>query len=265
MLLQMEGLVNINHQEITAVAAPPRPAVVATPPPVTTTPPPPAVTVNNEKDGFDFFDPRGVAPAPTLAFAPQGSGGGEMEDLFGSLSESFSSSNALALVTSTSSITTEVHPPANTNPYLTFDTSSTSRAFDDPFGDVDILPPPGPSQNAFPSQNGQASSLSVEPNHTTFPSSFSTPFGQPPTFSSQGQGGQPFQPQASQSMQHPAFPPQGVQQQQPMPQLAFQLLGGHQSIPQSASQLPGVQQQQQLPQSAFQRDLLLFTYSQHEY
>ncbi|CAI9259633.1 unnamed protein product [Lactuca saligna] len=107
----------------------------ATPPPVTTTPPPPAVTVNNENDGFDFFDPRGVVPAPALAFALQGSGGGEMEDLFGSLSESFSSSNALAVVTSTSSITTEVHPPANTNPYLTFDTSSTSRAFDDPFGD----------------------------------------------------------------------------------------------------------------------------------
>lgn len=117
---------------------------------------------------------------------------------------------------------------------------------------ADILPPPGPSQTAFPSQNGRASSLSVEPNHTTFPSSFSTPFGQPPTFSSQGQGGQPFQPQAAQSMPHPAFPPQGVQQQQPMPQLAFQLLGGHQSMPQSASQLLGVQQWQQLPQSAFQ-------------
>ncbi|CAI9297389.1 unnamed protein product [Lactuca saligna] len=254
----MKGLVNINHQEIPAAATPPPPAAAATPPPVTTTPPPPVVTVNNENDGFDFFDPRGAAPTPSLAFAPQGSGSGEMDDLFGSLSESFFSSYALALVTSTSSITTEVHPPANTNPYLTFNTSSTSRV-------PDILPPPGPSQTAFPSQNGQASSLSVEPNHTTFPSSFSTPFGQPPTFSSQGQAGQPFQPQAAQYMQHPAFPPQGVQQQQPMPQLAFQLLGGHQSMPQSASQLPGVQQQQQLPQSAFQRDLLLFTYSQHEY
>ncbi|CAI9260791.1 unnamed protein product [Lactuca saligna] len=130
-----QRLVNINHQEIPAATAPPPPAAAATPPPVTTTPPPPAVTVNNENDGFDFFDPRGVVPAPALAFALQGSGGGEMEDLFGSLSESFSSSNALAVVTSTSSITTEVHPPANTNPYLTFDTSSTSRAFDDPFGD----------------------------------------------------------------------------------------------------------------------------------
>ncbi|XP_023741696.1 clathrin interactor EPSIN 2 isoform X2 [Lactuca sativa] len=300
--------VNINHQEIPAAAAPPPPAAAATPPPVTTTPPPPAVTVNNENDGFDFFDPRGAAPAPALAvaLAPQASGGGEMEDLFGSLSESFSSSNALALVTSTSSITTEVHPPANTNPYLTFDTSSTSQAFDDPFGDgpfkavpstdgfsaqpptspftttaeppsfsvdpmsgsggfgdtfdfdstvdilADILPPPGPSQTAFPSQNGQTSSFSAEPNQTTFPSSFSTPFGQPPTFSSQGQGGQPFQPQAAQSMPHPAFPPQGVQQQQSMPQSAFQLPGGHQSMPQSASQLPGVQQQQPMPQSAFQ-------------
>ncbi|XP_052622668.1 clathrin interactor EPSIN 2-like [Lactuca sativa] len=127
--------VNINHQEIPAAAAPPPPAAAATPPPVTTTPPPPAVTINNENDGFDFFDPRGAAPAPSLALAPQGSGSGEMEDLFGSLSKSFSSSNALALATSTSSITTKVHPPANTNPYLTFDTSSTSRAFDDPFGD----------------------------------------------------------------------------------------------------------------------------------
>ncbi|CAI9297794.1 unnamed protein product [Lactuca saligna] len=172
MLLQMEGLVNINHQEIPAATAPPPPAAAATPPPVTTTPPPPAVTVNNENDGFDFFDPRGVVPAPALAFALQGSGGGEMEDLFGSLSESFSSSNALAVVTSTSSITTEVHPPANTNPYLTFDTSSTSRAFDDPFGDADILPPPGPSQTAFPSQNGQASSLSAEAAYATV--SFST-------------------------------------------------------------------------------------------
>ncbi|CAI9302921.1 unnamed protein product [Lactuca saligna] len=135
MLLQMEGLVNINHQEIPVVAAPPPPAAAATLSPVTTTPPPPTVTVNNENDGFDFFDPRRTAPAPSLAFSPQGSDGVEMEDLFGSLSESFSSSNALALVTSTSSITTEVHPPANTNPYLTFDTSSTSRAFDDPFGD----------------------------------------------------------------------------------------------------------------------------------
>ncbi|CAI9272528.1 unnamed protein product [Lactuca saligna] len=125
------GLVNINHQEIPTATAPPPPAAAATPPPVTTTPPPPVVTVNNENDGFDFFDPRGAIPAPAL----QGSGGGEMEDLFGSLSESFSSSNALALVTSTSSITTEFHPPANTNPYLTFDTSSTSRTFDDPFGD----------------------------------------------------------------------------------------------------------------------------------
>ncbi|KAL7617722.1 hypothetical protein Lser_V15G04309 [Lactuca serriola] len=127
--------VNINHQEIPAAAAPPPPAATAIPPPVTTMPPPPAVTVNNENDEFDIFDPRGVAPAPALALTPQGSGGGEMEDLFGSLSKSFSSSNALALVTSTSSITTEVHPPANTNPYLTFDTSSTSRAFDNPFGD----------------------------------------------------------------------------------------------------------------------------------
>ncbi|CAI9278060.1 unnamed protein product [Lactuca saligna] len=119
--------VNINHQEILEAAAPPPPAAAATPPPVTTTPPPPAVTVNNENDGFDFFDPRVAAPAPVLALAPQGSGGGEMEDLFGSLPESFSSSNALALVTYTSSITTKVHPPANINPYLTFDTSSTSR------------------------------------------------------------------------------------------------------------------------------------------
>ncbi|CAI9281371.1 unnamed protein product [Lactuca saligna] len=230
MLLQMEGLVNINHQEIPAATAPPPPAAAATPPPVTTTPPPLAVTVNNENDGFDFFDPRGVVPAPALAFALQGSGGGEMEELFGSLSESFSSSNALAVVTSTSSITTEVHPPANTNPYLTFDTLSTSRVREHLMirlvmvlsklflllmdfrlnhqhhpslqlllnhhhfhltqcqgqGDLgilliliqlltflaDILPPPGPSQTAFPSQNGQASSLSAEAAYATV--SFST-------------------------------------------------------------------------------------------
>ncbi|KAI3779147.1 hypothetical protein L2E82_08692 [Cichorium intybus] len=89
--------------------------------PPATIQPPPAATTNDENKGFSFFDPRSSSPAAVPATATSASGGAEM-DLVGSQLDAFSS-NPSALVPSTS-VTTQVHPPTNSNPFLTFDTTS---------------------------------------------------------------------------------------------------------------------------------------------
>ncbi|KAL4591246.1 hypothetical protein LXL04_004203 [Taraxacum kok-saghyz] len=247
-----------NHQETPAAA----------PPPAASQPPP----ANNENDGFDFFDPR-AAPAP----APLAPGGAEM-DLFGSLSESFSS-DALSLVPSTSVTTTEA-PPANTNPYLTFDTASpgvtSQQPFDDPFGDGPFKAIPSndgfsatspfatsaADQTSGPGDNlgfGDAFDPTVDiladilpppgPSSQTTATAFQTQppasqNGQPPSFPAETAFSTPFG-QPPQPMTHHDFPPQSTT----APQSAFQFPGGQQSMPQPHSDL----QAQGSQQSAFQQ------------
>ncbi|CAI9299033.1 unnamed protein product [Lactuca saligna] len=193
MLLHMEGLVNINHQEIPAATAPPPPAAAATPPPVTTTPPPPAVTVNNENDGFDFLIPVVlflllplrlpckdqfilqqilILISPSI---PHRQVGHLMIRLVMVLSKLF-------LLLMDFRLNHQHHPSLQ----LLLNHHHFQLTQCQGQGDLgilliliqlltflaDILPPPGPSQTAFPSQNGQASSLSAEAAYATV--SFST-------------------------------------------------------------------------------------------
>ncbi|KAL2950567.1 hypothetical protein AAZX31_20G232500 [Glycine max] len=92
-----------------------------------------ATSGNREVKAFDEFDPRG----PPVSAAPAPANNVEM-DLFGSLSESFSS-NALALVPSTSKITTS-QGNANLDSTASFAlppsaSSNFNLVFEDPFGD----------------------------------------------------------------------------------------------------------------------------------
>ncbi|KAJ0806653.1 putative ENTH domain-containing protein [Helianthus annuus] len=140
-------------------------------PPVAAMPPPPAaatpsVISDKEPDGFDFFDPRG--PAPAVA-APSASSNAEV-DLFGSLSDSFSS-DVLALVPS------EPPAPTSSNPSQTFVAESPTTQFDDPFGD-------GPFR-AVPSSDGFSAQQSTSPFTVAATDVFSaqqskSPFTEPP-------------------------------------------------------------------------------------
>ncbi|KAM0024928.1 putative ENTH domain-containing protein [Helianthus debilis subsp. tardiflorus] len=140
-------------------------------PPVAATPPPPAaatpsVISDKEPDGFDFFDPRG--PPPAVA-APSASSNAEV-DLFGSLSDSFSS-DVLALVPS------EPPAPTSSNPSQTFVAASPTTQFDDPFGD-------GPFR-AVPSSDGFSAQQSTSPFTVAATDVFSaqqskSPFTEPP-------------------------------------------------------------------------------------
>ncbi|KAK9072523.1 hypothetical protein SSX86_008957 [Deinandra increscens subsp. villosa] len=133
-----------NHQEtvLSSNSAPPPPPAASIPPPSATTP-----SVIKETEEFDLFDPRGAPPA-----AQSASSSAEV-DLFGSLSDSFSS-NVLALVPSEPLSTT------SPNPNQTFVAAPpTSQQFDDPFGDGPFRAVP--STDAFSAQ------------HST------TPFGEP--------------------------------------------------------------------------------------
>nr|XP_043628310.1 clathrin interactor EPSIN 2-like [Erigeron canadensis] len=169
----------VSSNSVAPLPASTLPPAPATPPLVAATGAPaaatPAVTSDKETDGFDFFDPRGASPAP-----PSASVGAEL-DLFGSLSDSFSS-NALALVPS------ESHPLTNPNPSQTFGaTSPASQPFDDPFGDGPFRAVP--STDGFSAQPttpfGEPTNL-VTPTTTLFGeppqavTPMTTPFGEPP-------------------------------------------------------------------------------------
>ncbi|KAI3823147.1 hypothetical protein L1987_04579 [Smallanthus sonchifolius] len=244
-----------NHQE-TVLFSNSAPPVTATPPSSVTTPPlaaaTPSVTSNKETDEFDFFDPRGAPPA-----APSASSSAEV-DLFGSLSDSFSS-DVLALVPS------EPLAPTGPSPSQTFlAASSTSQQYDNPFGDAPFRAVP--STDVFSAQ--QSTTPFTEPpqlvaqttmNDMGFGDGFDQtvdilagilpPTG-PPTLPSQtviqeqsdqlltqlnfpSQTGQPnqtsfssgFSGQFGQPMSQPSYPGQFGQ---PVPQPAFPV---HQSIP----------------------------------
>ncbi|XP_028759763.1 clathrin interactor EPSIN 3 [Neltuma alba] len=90
-----------------------------------------APSANHEVESFDEFDPRGP-----LSAAPAASKNVEI-DLLGSLSESFSSPNALALVPATSATTALEANASNGSaaPFAASGSNNINQPFEDPFGD----------------------------------------------------------------------------------------------------------------------------------
>ncbi|XP_027367679.1 clathrin interactor EPSIN 2 isoform X2 [Abrus precatorius] len=116
---------------------------------------------NHEVGAFDEFDPRGPVSA-----VPAPANNVEV-DLFGSLSESFSS-NALALVPSASGTTTSQGNDLESTPSFTPPAASNKSklSFEDPFGDSPFRAETAPSQpqtqqNLAPSQSSGTHTESV--------------------------------------------------------------------------------------------------------
>ncbi|KAD3337109.1 hypothetical protein E3N88_32629 [Mikania micrantha] len=198
----------------TTVSSSPLTAPAVASPPVAATPQA-AMTLNNETNGFDEFDPRGSFAA---AAATPTTGGTETDQFVSPLDPL--SLNLLALVPVTIPVS-EADALANLNP------PGPNQPFDNPFDDGPFRAVSSTDGFSAPPQSASASSLSVEPpqsaifflhldlhnqifssqpNQTSFQSSFPGQPGQPSFH-----GGQPTLNQDSQPLPQPGFPPQGGQ------------------------------------------------------